>query len=74
MGKRGKLPKAKMSVDTAPCSKPSKESMEQERRWKAEDALRTLNRAGEIQSDKGLMSDVKSLATEQMNSLAKFAK
>lgn len=40
-----------------------------ERRYKAEDALRTLTRAEECKRDKTLMSDVRRLANEQMKSL-----
>lgn len=42
-----------------------------DRKWQAEDALRTLTRAGEIQRDKSLMREVKKCAREQMKTLAK---
>ena len=78
MGARGRLPKntlpiAKPDVSCSP-SKPSKEQAAQERRWKAEDALRTIQRAKDYEKDKQLMNDVKSLAQEQMNSLKRVAK
>ena len=50
----------------------SKESEAHERRWKAEDALRDLERAEGHKRDKGLMSDVKALAKEKINSLKKL--
>lgn len=42
-----------------------------DKKWQAEDALRTLTRAGEIQRDKSLMREVKKCAREQMKTLAK---
>ena len=42
---------------------------EEQRRYRAEDALRTITRAGEVKSDPGLMRDVKKLAAEQMKTL-----
>lgn len=53
---------------------PSGKMKEQERRWRAEDALRSINRAEEFKQDKSLMKDVKALAKEQMASLSKIAK
>lgn len=47
---------------------------ERERKYRAEDALRTMQRADEIKSDKGLMKDMKALAKEQMAALNKVAK
>jgi len=49
-----------------------KESMERERKWKAEDALRDIERAEQHKCDKALMKDVKKLAIEKMNSLKKI--
>lgn len=46
---------------------------ERERKWKAEDALRTLQRAEDVRKDKGLMKDAQKLAAEQMASLQKVA-
>lgn len=54
--------------------KPSPAQVREERRWKAEDALRTITRAGEIQRDRGLMREVKKLATEQMSTLKSVVK
>ena len=44
-------------------STPIKLSSE-EKRWRTEDAMRTLQRAAEIQKDAGLMRDVKKATTE----------
>lgn len=45
-----------------------------DQKWRAEDDLRALQRASEIQSDKGRMSAAKAVAKEQMNALQKVAK
>lgn len=74
MGKRGPLPRNKLASAIAvdvPTPSMSKESAERERRWKAEDALRTITKAEECKADRGLMKDVKALAKEQMNNLKK---
>jgi hypothetical protein len=46
----------------------------QERKWRAQDALNTITRAGEIQRDRSLMRDVKVLAKEQMKTLQGVAR
>lgn len=51
-------------------SKPSRAQQDEQRRYKAEDALRTITKATEIQRDRALMSDVKQIAKEQMKTLA----
>lgn len=74
MGKRGKLPANKLPT-TSPCEvtgKRTKEDEGRERRWRAEDALRTLSQAEKYKGDKQLMNDVKALAKEQMNDLKKI--
>lgn len=43
-----------------------------ERKWKAEDALRDIERAEGHKRDKALMGDVKKLAKEKVNSLKKI--
>ena len=45
----------------------------QDRAWMAEDAMRTLTRAAEIQADKRLMADVKKVAKAQIQTLSKVA-
>lgn len=71
-----KLPKSRISTaEAAPISyKRTKEDVERERRYRAEDAMRTLTRADEIKGDSRLMNDVKMLAKEQMAVAKKFAK
>ena len=53
--------------------KPTAEQKEQERKWRAQDALRTIQQATEMQKDPGLMRDVVKLANEQMRALSKVA-
>ena len=43
------------------------------RRFRAEEALRTLQRAEEIRSDRGLMADAKRLAAQQARALNKIS-
>lgn len=71
-----KLPKSSNFVsDCAPQAyKQTKEDLARQRRYAAEDAMRTITRAEEIKSDPRLMGDVKSLAKEQMSNLKKFSK
>jgi hypothetical protein len=45
----------------------------EDRRWRAEDAIRTLTRAEEIRGDKGLMRDVARHAQQQAAALKKVA-
>jgi hypothetical protein len=45
-----------------------------DRRWEAQDALRTLQRAQEIQGNKTLMSQVKREAQQQMAAISKVTK
>jgi len=45
-----------------------------ERKWRAEDALRTLTRAQEVQKDSRLMSDVKRLAAVNAKQMQQIAK
>jgi hypothetical protein len=45
---------------------------DRERKYRAEDALRTIKEYEKLQSDKSLMKDVKALAKEQMNALKKI--
>lgn len=57
------------------CSPVSNKGYEtRERKYRAEDALRTMQRAAEISSDKTLMKDMQALAKEQMAALSKVAK
>jgi len=65
-------PSATAVPTTAPGSRSQMDA--RERRYRAEDALRTLTRAAEIQCDRTLMRDVKVVAKEQMKTLQKVAK
>jgi hypothetical protein len=76
MGKRGPLPKHSLPVADCPVNpapKMTKEAEARERRWKAEDALRTCEQYAKISKDKNLMKDVKALAAEKMNELKQVA-
>lgn len=57
-------------VNYGPMETKSHESSE--RKWKAEDALRDIERAEQHKRDKSLMADVKKLAKEKVNSLKKI--
>jgi hypothetical protein len=75
---KGKLPISKLpttrGVDTVQSSsyKPSKQELDERRRYQAEDALRDIERAEKHKSNKPLMSDVKQLADEKINCLKKI--
>lgn len=72
-----KLPTAKYVSDapSAPVAyKQSKEDLEHQRRYAAEDGLRAIQRAEEIKEDKRLMGDIKTLAQEQVSNLKRFCK
>lgn len=76
MAKKAKLPIAKPPADYPQPSAPMKRTKDdeaRERRWRAEDALRTCKEYEKIKGDKQLMSDVKTLAKEEMNKLKKVA-
>lgn len=66
-----KLPTNTAAVDKAAAYKPSKQELDRERRYKAEDALRDIERAETHKRDKGLMGDVKQLASEKIECLKK---
>lgn len=51
-----------------------KEHKEHEMKWRAEDDLRTIQRAEEVKSDKSRMNMVKTLAKEQTEALKKICK
>lgn len=52
--------------------KPTKEQIEKEKKWQAEDDIRTLQRAEEIKKDKGRMNAAKQVAKSQMQELKKI--
>lgn len=70
---------AKKTLPVAPVNMPmeatapkaDKKYAERERRYAAEEGLRTLNRAAEIKRDKVLLKDIKTLAKEQMKAVSK---
>ncbi|KAA3504603.1 hypothetical protein DXM27_05155 [Rhizobium rhizogenes] len=56
-----------------PAAKPvsvSGPAMADEKRWKTEDAMRTIMRAEELKKDKSLMRDVSAMAKEQAAKLS----
>lgn len=69
-----KLPTGLRSApeSTAVAYKPNKQELDRERRYKAEDAMRDLERAEGHRKDKALMSDVKQLANEKIDCLKKI--
>lgn len=70
MAKKNSLP-----VDM-PCAtasyKPSKADVERERKYRAEDALRVIQRAVEVKGNRQLMKDVKALVKEQAKAVSKL--
>lgn len=79
----GHKPKSKLPVNKLPTGlrsapestaiayKPSKQELDERRRYHAEDALRDIERAERHKRDKGLMGDVKQLANERIECLKK---
>lgn len=59
---------------TSTSHKPSAEDKLRQRKYAAEDALRTLTRATEIQKDKTLMRDVCTMAKQQIKDLSSVTK
>jgi hypothetical protein len=76
MAKKNRLPVAKAStpIDCPQTYKRTKEDEARERRYAVEAGLRAIQRAEEIKANKSLMSDIKTLAAEQVANLKKFAK
>jgi hypothetical protein len=78
MAKKSKLPVQKLPtnstmVGVGPASaKPTKQELDQQRRWKAEDACRDIERAEGHKRDKALMADVKQVAQEKIDSLKRI--
>lgn len=46
--------------------------VDQDRQWKIDSALSTINRYNELMADKSLMADVQKKAQEQLNTVNKF--
>ncbi len=79
MAKKSKLPveplkasKGAVPVKIVGEATESPKDEARERKWKAEDALRDIQRAEQHKRDKALMADVKKLAKEQVSSLKKI--
>lgn len=72
--KASKSPKAVpvRIVSDAPSPSSDKSYQDRERKYKAEDALRDIERAEGHKRDKSLMGDVKKLAKEKVDSLKKI--
>lgn len=68
-----KLKASKKAIPVKIVSEPG-ESTADDRKWKARSALDDIQRAESHKRDKALMKDVKALAKEQVNSLAKICK
>lgn len=68
-----RLPIAKPSGNSCPQPiKMTKDDEARQRRYKAKEALGTINRAKDFEKDKSLMADVKALAKEQIASLKRI--
>lgn len=65
MKKPASKPKVRSTASVAPSV-----SMADEKRWKTEDAMRTLMRAEDLKKDKGLMRDVQKMASEQAKKMS----
>lgn len=78
MGKRGKMPTMKLPVAKSSTSPPVSNiapgSVDNDMRWRAEDALRDIERAEKHKSDSQLMKHVGKLAEEKMTALKKICK
>lgn len=81
MAKKSKLPVEKLGaskpvpvriIQDSPNTKPDRDCEARERQYRAEDALRDLERAEKHKRDKALMGDVKKLAREKADSLKKI--
>lgn len=73
MAKKSK--KSALPVEALCCSpKTTASDKARQRQYEIEDGLRTMQRAGELVKDKGLMKDIKAFAKEQIENLNKVAK
>lgn len=69
--KKSSLKDAITTVNATPY-KPSKEDIAREKKYQAEDDIRTLQRAEEIKKDKSRMSAAKQMAKSQVQDLKKI--
>jgi hypothetical protein len=68
-----KLKSSKKPIPVKIVSEPAESKYaEENKKWRAEDDLRTLQRAKEIENDKARMQAAKSIAKEQMNNLKRI--
>ena len=76
MGKRGPLQKNKLPTQPVPVKivhdTVKQESSVDNLKWRAQDALRDIERAEAHKQDKELMKHVKSMAKEKMDCLSKI--
>jgi len=79
MAKKAKLPVEKLGVSKATKAKPVPVKIvsdypptSDDQKWRAEDDLRALQRAREIENDKARLKAAKAIAEEQMSALKKI--
>lgn len=65
---------AKKSGNRLLSTAPVMSNAAQERRWRAEEDIRTLTRAAEIKADAARLNAARALATKQVNDLKKVCK
>lgn len=61
----------KLPVATSTPIAQTKDALEQERRWRAEDDIRTMQRAAEIKKDPSRVKAMKSYAEQQLKAVKK---
>lgn len=73
MAKASKSRGIGLNVATAPAYRPSAEDKAREMRYRAEDDLRTLQRAEEVRKDRGRLGMAQRVAKEQVKALSTIA-
>ena len=63
-----------IGLSAPPAPRVSAAAAKEEKRWRAEDDLRTLRRAEEVRSDPSRVKMAKQMAAEEMRALARVAK
>lgn len=74
MGKRGKVPANKLPIAKTSVAPAMVNASPEDMKWKARDALSTIERANEHMQDEKLMTHVKAMAKEKMEALKKVCK
>lgn len=69
---KNRLPVAKVAIMPQPETPKQADYEKREKMYRAEDALRDIERANKHMADKSLMKDVKVLAKEKMKALGKL--